>query len=111
MARIKSRGNASTELAFMALLRRNGVTGWRRHVEVLGIRPDFVFRKTKIAVFVDGCFWHKCADHCGFVRLPPFWQAKVTRNRERDGEQNRKLIAAGWEVVRVWEHDLKGVAR
>jgi len=107
MARIKSRGNASTELAMMAILRRRRVTGWRRHAKVLGFRPDFVFRKTKIAVFVDGCFWHACPAHCKFERLSPYWLHKVFRNHARDIDQEVTLNKNGWKVVRIWEHDLK----
>jgi len=107
MSRIRSRGNASTELAMMAVLRRRRVTGWRRHAKMLGIRPDFVFRKTKIAVFVDGCFWHGCVTHCRVDRLKPYWQTKITMNTVRDRTQEILLRHNGWKVVRIWEHDLR----
>lgn len=108
MRRIRSRGNASTELAMARLLRRHGVTGWRRHAKVLGIRPDFVFRKTKIAVFVDGCFWHGCHEHVQLEKLSSrYWRDKILSNWYRDKKQNRILSQAGWKVKRIWEHDLR----
>src|SRR5688500_1907499 len=62
MSRIRGRGNKDTELALAALLRRNGIAGWRRHQPVFG-KPDFVFPKLRLAIFVDGCFWHCCPGH------------------------------------------------
>ena len=110
MARIRSKGNASTKLALARLFRRRGVTGWRRQQKIEGVSVDFVFRKSKIAVFVDGCFWHWCDDHCDINKLSPAWQWKIRGNYIRDIRQNAKLQAAGWTVKRVWEHQLKGVA-
>jgi DNA mismatch endonuclease, patch repair protein len=107
MRRIRSTGNKSTELALMRLLRKKKIVGWRRHAKVLGIRPDFAFRKSKVAVFVDGCFWHACDLHCKFERLPPYWSKKVLLNWQRDHRQTTQLEHDGWKVVRVWEHDLK----
>src|SRR4029077_19949934 len=80
MRRIKSTGNASTEIVVAKSLRAGHVTGWRRHAKVLGIRPDFVFRKSKIAVFVDGCFWHWCLLHCKLARLSTYWRNKIIGN-------------------------------
>lgn len=108
MSRIRSRGNKSTELALARLLRRGGVTGWRRQRRVGGISVDFAFPKARIAVFVDGCFWHACMAHCRASDLSEYWQFKVLGNRARDIAQNARLGALGWKVVRVWEHDLKG---
>jgi DNA mismatch endonuclease Vsr len=74
----------------------------------LKVRPDFVFRERKLAVFVDGCFWHGCAK-C-YVRPRQnrkFWDAKFARNTERDRKVNKALKAAGWQVLRIWEHELK----
>lgn len=68
-------------------------------------RPDIVFRREKVAVFVDGCFWHSCPSH---LRPPSknvdYWQPKLERNRERDSRNNRALAEADWLVVRLWEH-------
>src|SRR5690606_27911941 len=69
------------------------------------VRPDIVFTRRKLAVFVDGCYWHGCPAHS----RPPttnadYWGPKLSRNRERDEVQTRALIDSGWTVVRVWEH-------
>ena len=75
---------------------------------VVKVRPDFVFRERKLAVFVDGCFWHGCAK-C-YVRPRQnrkFWDEKFARNTERDRKVNQALKAAGWKVLRIWEHELK----
>jgi DNA mismatch endonuclease (patch repair protein) len=71
-------------------------------------KPDFFFASTRIAVFVDGCFWHGCS-RCGHVpgKNRPFWAAKLTRNQERDRETERRLADAGIRVLRFWEHYLK----
>jgi len=69
------------------------------------IRPDIVFTRRKIVVFVDGCFWHSCPEH---GRNPAvnerYWSPKLRRNAERDREQTRLLESAGWRVLRIWEH-------
>jgi DNA mismatch endonuclease, patch repair protein len=71
------------------------------------VRPDIVFTKAKVAVFVDGCFWHHCPDHGSFPsRNRTFWSAKLRRNIQRDRRTNRALEAAGWVVLRVWEHEV-----
>ena len=103
MSRIRSRGNFGTELRLIALMRTDGITGWRRKAALFG-RPDFVFRAARLAVFVDGCFWHSCPRH---GTMPTgnraFWVAKLTRNVVRDRDVTRTLRKAGWRVLRVWE--------
>jgi DNA mismatch endonuclease (patch repair protein) len=103
MSSVKSRGNASTELKMVALLRANRLSGWRRHANIAG-RPDFSWFKIKVALFVDGCFWHKCP-HC--YRKPKsniaYWRSKVGLNKKRDLKVNRYLRLMGWTVIRVWE--------
>ena len=107
MSRIRSHGNKDTELVLVALMRAAGITGWRRRQKLPG-RPDFVFRRERVCVFVDGCFWHGCPAH---YRRPKskraFWDAKIARNRARDRKVARELRAARWSVLRVWEHSLK----
>jgi DNA mismatch endonuclease (patch repair protein) len=107
MARVLSRRNASTELRLAALFRRFKIRGWRRNQILVG-KPDFLFRSERIAVFVDGCFWHGCPT-C--YRRPEanrlYWDAKVGRNRTRDQHVSRTLRKEGWCVVRVWEHELE----
>jgi DNA mismatch endonuclease (patch repair protein) len=70
------------------------------------MRPDIVFTRAKVAVFVDGCFWHGCPAH---QRVPKtnsdYWVPKLQRNIERDREVDDALAAAGWRIVRVWEHE------
>ena len=106
MSRIRGRGNKDTELALMKLFRQHGITGWRRHQKVFG-RPDFLFRRNRLAIFVDGCFWHGCPRHC---KIPAgnrvFWQKKFTANKARDRLVNQTLRSKGWHVMRIWEHDL-----
>ena len=71
-------------------------------------KPDFADKENKIAVFVDGCFWHGCKKHC---RVPKqnntYWREKIKRNIERDKEVSRYLKRNGWKAVRIWEHDIK----
>ncbi len=84
MSRIRGKGNERTELALLAVFRAERITGWRRHRKLFG-RPDFVFAKRRLAVFVDGCFWHGCPRHGTMPKANrAFWQAKLERNRQRD---------------------------
>jgi DNA mismatch endonuclease (patch repair protein) len=69
-------------------------------------RPDLAFTRAKLAVFVDGCFWHGCPEHGGQPkRNTHYWRPKIARNMERDREQGARLVAAGWTVIRIWEHE------
>jgi DNA mismatch endonuclease (patch repair protein) len=122
MARIRGRGNERTEIAFMSLLRRNGIAGWRRHRPIPlcalqkrpargrrpMVRPDFVFPAIKLAVFIDGCFWHGCPLH----GVQPstneqFWSDKIQGNIRRDRRVARSLRRESWSVLRIWEHELR----
>src|SRR5208283_914203 len=107
MAAIRSRGNKDTELKLASILRAADITGWRRQQSLPG-RPDFIFRRARLAVFVDGCFWHGCRRHC---RMPKanrsYWQKKITRNALRDRVTNKLLRKAGWRVLRIWGHSLR----
>lgn len=70
------------------------------------IRPDIVFTRVRVAVFVDGCFWHGCPDHQHMPRSnPEYWVPKLRRNVERDREVDEALTSAGWSVIRAWEHE------
>lgn len=103
MAAIRSRGNQSTESRLAKALRREGLSGWRRHLALPGT-PDFAWPMERVAVFVDGCFWHGCP-RC--YRAPKqnagFWREKVLTNRRRDRRVSRQLRQEGWSVLRVWE--------
>lgn len=77
-----------------------------RPIKSLNRRADLVFVRPKVAVFVDGCFWHGCTEHHTVAQTNArYWADKVRRNRERDAETNRALDEAGWKVIRVWEHE------
>jgi DNA mismatch endonuclease (patch repair protein) len=107
MSRIRSQGNKDTELRLMAIFRAHGITGWRRKQRLPG-KPNFVFRRERVAVFVDGCFWHCCPQHATRPKQNrAFWDAKLARNQARDREVTRELRKAGWTVLRFWEHSLK----
>ena len=106
MAAIRGSGNKDTELRMMALLRAHGFTGWRRGVVLTG-KPDFVFRRERVALFVDGCFWHSCPKHATQPKTrAAWWAAKLARNKARDRAVTRALRQEGWKVLRVWECDL-----
>jgi len=107
MSRIRSRGNRTTELRFVRLLRRYRIRGWRRGSKLFG-KPDFVFHNAKVVVFIDGDFWHGNPKK---YRLPKsncdYWQKKIGSNKVRDRLVNRRLRKDGWVVVRFWESDLR----
>ena len=108
MARVRSTGNKTTELRLATLLRQARISGWRRHQRLPG-KPDFVWRTAKVAVFVDGCFWH--GHDCGRNVTPKTnataWQEKIGRTQARDRKVSRLLRKAGWKVIRVWECQLR----
>jgi len=111
MSRVKGRGNAATELRLICIFREYYITGWRRRVVIFG-NPDFVFPKTRLAVFVDGCFWHGCPKHESQPNSNRiFWRKKLGRNKKRDHLVNRTLRATGWRVLRVWQHELQDPSR
>jgi DNA mismatch endonuclease (patch repair protein) len=102
MAAVKSIGTrAETRLA--RILWQNNLRGYRKHWPVLG-KPDFVWPKAKVALFVDGCFWHGCL-RCNRRSKSnvKFWRSKIDSNRRRDALVARKLRKDGWSVLRVWE--------
>jgi len=130
MSRIRSRGNKDTELALVRLLRAHKISGWRRQVLLrvtsdtwrvtgtarglvasrvtrhpsLTVRPDFVFKKLRTVIFVDGCFWHGCPKHATKPKHNrEFWRRKLSANKTRDALVTRKLRRAGWRVLRLWE--------
>ncbi len=111
MSLIRGSGNRDTELRLITLLREAQITGWRRKAPVFG-KPDFVFPKQRVAVFVDGCFWHRHAG-CKFCYTPKsrteFWLPKFQKNVARDRLVTRTLHKAGWRVVRVWECQLGSI--
>lgn len=107
MSKVRSKGNKSTELRLIEFFGERGIKGWRRNYPVKG-HPDFVFPKRRIAVFVDGCFWH--GHDCRNTRPKEnadFWMAKRERNVARDKAVTEEFERRGWTVLRIWECELK----
>ncbi len=102
MAAVRSRGNTTTEIPLGKLLWADGLRGYRKHWPIAG-KPDFAWPRRKIAVFVDGCFWHGCA--CKYLPRTntAFWRNKIETNRRRDRRVSKTLRADGWTVIRVKE--------
>ena len=107
MSRVRSKRNATTELRLLSLLRSARLPGLRRDFPLLG-NPDFAFPKLKVAVFVDGCFWHGhgCGRNLSPKRNATLWQQKIDGNQRRDRRNARILRAADWRVIRIWECNL-----
>jgi DNA mismatch endonuclease (patch repair protein) len=103
MAAVKPFGNKTTEVAMGLVLRQNGLAGYRKHWRVVG-KPDFAWPGLRVALFVDGCFWHGCP-RC--KRIPrsntQFWESRIGGNQKRDRRVSRSLRRDGWLVLRVWE--------
>lgn len=111
MSRIRSRENQTTEKRLVELLKKWHVTGWRRRSNLLG-KPDLVFPRARVALFVDGCFWHHCP-RCKFepASNQKYWASKFARNQNRDRQVNRALRSCGWQVLRIREHELANADR
>jgi len=103
MRAIRSTGNLSTEVTFARVLRSERLSGWRRHQGLPG-RPDFSWPALRIAVFIDGCFWHGCP-RCYQTprRNSAFWRDKVITNKARDRRVTKALRRDDWIVIRIWE--------
>ncbi|MBR5410517.1 MAG: DNA mismatch endonuclease Vsr [Clostridia bacterium] len=107
MARVKASGNKTTELKLIEYFSANNITGWRRNYKVKG-HPDFVFLDRKIAIFVDGCFWH--GHDCRNTRPADnadYWNKKREKNIQHDKEITALFERRGWTVIRIWECELK----
>ena len=108
MAAVKSTGTKSTELELLAALKQARIKGWRYQPPGVIGHPDFVFPRHRVAIFVDGCFWHGCP-RC--YRRPTssrsYWDMKLMRNMQRDSRVRAQLRRLGWRVIRVWEHSLR----
>lgn len=105
MAAIRSR-DTKPELLLRRTLHAQGVRGWRLHRRDLAGRPDLAFGPARVAVFVDGAFWHGHPDHFTPGRSGPYWDAKIARNRQRDSDADAALAAAGWVVLRFWDFEV-----
>jgi DNA mismatch endonuclease (patch repair protein) len=100
--------NTTPEMRLRSALHARGLR-FRKHqrivLEGIATRPDIVFSRWRVAVFVDGCFWHGCPAHFTQPRAnAAYWGPKIDRNKRRDEAQTAALKAAGWRVLRVWEH-------
>jgi DNA mismatch endonuclease, patch repair protein len=108
MAAIRGNRNESTEMTLVKVFRSKKIKGWKRNNKKVSGKPDFVFAKQRLAVFVDGCFWHGCPKHFIVPKTKRFfWKNKITRNKERDKEVNFILKKSDWKVLRIWEHEIK----
>ena len=105
MSRIWGR-DTKPELAIAAALCAEGLE-FENHARDLAGRPDFVFRRERVAVFCDGDFWHGWRFPRWRLKLSEKWEAKIARNRERDVRNHRRLRRGGWQVVRLWEHQIE----
>lgn len=107
MAKVRGKDNRSTEGRVEAALVEAGIQGWEKHPKNILGKPDFFFSDQRLAVFVDGCFWHACPVCNRRMPKSDFWRNKIDENRRRDIRVQRKLRQEGYHVMRVWEHDLK----
>ncbi len=106
MSRITSK-NTKPELQFRRYLWAVGLRGYRLHSKLPG-KPDIVFGSMKVAVFIDGCFWHKCpVDFVQPKSNNDYWDPKIARNVQRDAEVNKSLESQNYKVLRLWEHEIK----
>lgn len=105
MSRIRG-FDTKVEVLFRRALSRHRVRFVANDMTLPG-RPDLVFRRARLIVFVDGDFWHGYQFPRWGSRLGPYWQAKIERNRRRDVRNHRKLRRAGWTVIRLWEHEIR----
>ena len=108
MRKVRSAGNRSTELSILGSLRGLGIRGWKVRPSHLAGTPDLFFPRSKVVVFLDGCFWHKCP-RC--FRLPSsnkaYWISKIARNKKRDRQTSRALRQLGFRVLHLWEHEIR----
>jgi len=106
MSRIRGK-NTGPEVKLRKLLYASGIRGYRIHYNLPG-KPDLVFVKRKIAIFIDGCFWHKCPVCFQEPETrKEFWRKKISSNVERDKKVNEQLQNEGWTIIRIWEHDVR----
>ena len=105
MSRVRNR-DTDIERLLRSALHRLGLR-FRTHVGALPGTPDIVFPRARVAVFVDGDFWHGYRLPAWWGEVSPFWQAKIQKNRDRDQRNFRKLRRMGWRVIRIWQHQVE----
>jgi DNA mismatch endonuclease, patch repair protein len=104
----QSTRDTKPELALRKVLHASGMRYRLGFQPIAGLRrtPDILFTRQRVAVFVDGCFWHSCPEHGTMPKAnAEWWASKLRRNVERDADTDRRLRDAGWTVVRIWEHE------
>ena len=109
MRKVKSRNTKTTELALIKIFKEQHITGWRRTYPMIG-KPDFVFPKKRIVVFVDGCFWH--GHNCRNVTPKDnaeYWNTKRERNKAHDKLVTEQIVSKDWKVIRIWECELTNI--
>jgi DNA mismatch endonuclease, patch repair protein len=108
MRAIRATGNKTTEKRLSALLRKHRIRGWRSQPPNILGKPDFAIERERVAIFVDGCFFHGCP-RCGHIPRTNrrYWAAKIARNKSRDRVISRALRALGYHVTRIWECQLR----
>jgi DNA mismatch endonuclease (patch repair protein) len=108
MGRIRSKGNRSTEKRFRFALVRAGISGWVLHPKGIFGTPDFYFPRHRLAIFIDGCFWHGCR-RCGHIPRTrrAFWRVKFARNKERARLVRAVLSHGDISTMRFWEHEVQ----
>ena len=105
MSRVKGK-DTGLEIRVRSELHRRGLR-FRKHLKFLPGKPDIVFTRARVAVFVDGDFWHGYKFRTWKHKISDFWKTKISKNIERDEENRRQLAELGWAVVRLWQHDLE----
>lgn len=105
MSRVKGKDTGIEKLV-TAEIHRRGLR-FKKHVSELPGRPDIVFHRARVAVFIDGDFWHGYRFPMWKDALPDFWKKKIGKNRERDRKNFRKLRNMGWRVIRLWQHQIE----
>lgn len=108
MSSVRGKNNRSTELCLRMALTRSGIKGWELHPKELPGNPDFYFPDIKLALFVDGCFWHGCPK-CGHIpkTRTEFWKEKINLTKKRDRKKRAELNKIGISTLGIWEHELK----
>ena len=106
MSRIKGK-DTGLEMRVRSALHKQGFR-FRKHVNELPGKPDVVFISPKVAVFIDGDFWHGYRFQSWEQKVSNFWKKKITKNRDRDAKNHRMLHEMGWKVVRLWQHEIDG---
>jgi DNA mismatch endonuclease (patch repair protein) len=106
MARIRAQ-DTQPELALRRALFATGVRGWRCHARELPGKPDLAFTRWRVAVFVDGCFWHGHPDFFTPGKSGAYWDVKIERTKERDRKASEALLEVGWQVLRLWDFEVE----